>query len=55
MGYRLSIQPMAPGLDPLYTYGFNYAAANGLTWGRDFISSCGPYGYVMLTMDVGAC
>jgi hypothetical protein len=53
MGYRLSIQPMAPGLDPLYTYGFNYAAANGLTWGRDFISSCGPYGYVMLTMDVG--
>jgi hypothetical protein len=53
MGYRLSIQPIAPGLDPLYTYGFNYAAANGLTWGRDFISSCGPYGYLMLTMDVG--
>jgi len=53
MGYRLSIQPMAPGLDPQYTYGSNYAAANGLTWGRDFISSCGPYGYVMLTMDVG--
>lgn len=53
MGYRLAILPMAPSVDSLFTYGFNYAAAAGLAWGRDFISTCGPYGYLLLTMDVG--
>lgn len=53
MGYRLAILPMTPSIDSLFTYAFNYAAANGLAWGRDFVSTCGPYGYLILTMDVG--
>lgn len=53
MGYRLVILPMAPDIDSLFTYAFNYAAATGLAWGRDFVSTCGPYGYLILTMDVG--
>ena len=53
MGYRFAILPMAPTVDSLFTYGFNHAAATGLAWGRDFVSTCGPYGYLILTMDVG--
>jgi hypothetical protein len=53
MGYRLVIQPMAPGIDALFTYGFNYAAATGFAWSREFVSTSGPYGYLILTMDVG--
>jgi hypothetical protein len=53
MGYRFTILPMAPTVDSLFTYAFNYAAATGFTWGRDFISTCGPYGYLILTMDAG--
>jgi len=41
------------GLDPSWVYGFNYASAHGLRWGYDFISSYGPYGYALLTVDVG--
>jgi hypothetical protein len=40
-------------VDSLFTYSFNYAAAARLAWGRDFVSTCGPYGYLILTMDVG--
>ncbi|HKA62428.1 MAG TPA: hypothetical protein VKH83_08385 [Methylomirabilota bacterium] len=53
LGYRFAILPMAPSVDSLFTYSFNYATANGLTWGRDFVSTFGPYGYLLLTMDVG--
>jgi hypothetical protein len=53
MGYRLAILPIAPGIDSLFAYACNHAAATGLAWGRDFVSTCGPYGYVILSMDVG--
>ena len=53
MGFSLSMLPMTPGLDPSFIYAFNYAAAKGLSWGRDFISTYGPYGYVIQMMDVG--
>jgi hypothetical protein len=54
MGFNFSIVPMTLWLDPSYVYAYNYAAAHGLTWGRDFISTYGPYGYLMATMDLGS-
>src|SRR5713226_1766519 len=53
MGRGFRIMATAPGLDPSWVYGFNYASAHGLRWGRDFISTYGPYGYALLTVDVG--
>ena len=50
-GFR--IMATTPGLDPSWVYGFNYASVHGLRWGGDFISTYGPYGYALLTMDVG--
>jgi len=53
MGRGFRIMATTPGLDPSYVYGFNYASAHGLRWGQDFISTYGPYGYALLTVDVG--
>jgi hypothetical protein len=53
MGRGFRIIPTTPGLDLSLIYGLNYASAHDLRWGRDFISTYGPYGYVLLTMDVG--
>lgn len=55
MGFNFSssVLPITPGLDPSFVYAFNYAAARHLSWGRDFISTYGPYGYLVLAMDVG--
>lgn len=53
MGFTLSILPITPGLDSSFIYAFNDAAAKGASWGRDFISTYGPYGYLIQTMDVG--
>lgn len=51
--FSLSVLPITPGLDQSFVYAFNYAAAKHLSWGREFISTYGPYGYLVLTMDVG--
>lgn len=53
MGYRFTILPIAPGIDSLFAYACNHASAIGSAWGRDFVSTCGPYGYLILSMDVG--
>lgn len=53
MGYRFAILPIAPGIDSLFAYACNHASATGLAWGREFVSTCGPYGYLILSMDVG--
>jgi hypothetical protein len=47
------ISPTVPGLDPSFIYAFNYAATQPLRWGRDFVSTFGPYGYLLSTMDIG--
>lgn len=52
MGFTLDIEPITPDLDPSFRYAFNYAAARGLSWGREFISTYGPYGYLIHTVDV---
>jgi hypothetical protein len=53
MTFSFSIIPTTPNLDPSFVYSFNHAAARGLTWGREFISTYGPYGYLISTVDIG--
>jgi hypothetical protein len=53
MGRGFRIIPIMPGVDLSLIYSFNYASVYGLRWGREFISTYGPYGYAVLTMDVG--
>jgi hypothetical protein len=50
VGFGLQIP--APGLDLSYTYAFNRASAEGRVFGRDFVSTYGPYGYFIAAMDV---
>ena len=53
MSFSFRIIPITPNLDPSFVYSFNDAAARGLKWGREFISTYGPYGYLISTMDLG--
>jgi hypothetical protein len=53
MGRGFRIIPTTPGVDLSLIYSLNYASVHGLRWGRDFVSTYGPYGYAVLTMDVG--
>jgi hypothetical protein len=50
VGYGLQVP--APGLDLSYTYAMNRASAEGRAFGRDFVSTYGPYGYCIAGMDV---
>lgn len=51
--FHLELRPIIPGLDPSFVWAFNYAATKGWTWGTDFISTYGPYGYLTRTVDIG--
>lgn len=53
MLFTLGPRPIVPGLDDSFVYAFNYAAERGLRWGRDFVSTHGPYGYLITAVDVG--
>lgn len=53
LGFRLNLRPTMPGLDSSFVWAFNYAAVEGLSWGKDFISTYGPYGYIVSTVDLG--
>lgn len=53
MGFRVGLLPTTAGLDESVIYAFNHASAGHLEWGRDFLSTYGPYGYIIGTMDVG--
>jgi len=53
MGRGFRIIPTTPGVDLSLIYSLNYASVHGLRWARDFISTYGPYGYAVLTIDVG--
>jgi hypothetical protein len=52
-GFRAGVNPVTPGLDPSYSFAFNYAAVHGERWGTDFMTNRGPYGWVLYPMDVG--
>lgn len=53
LGFRLELKPITPGLDPSWIWAINYAAFEGLRWGKEFIFTYGPYGYIFQTMDLG--
>ena len=50
VGYGLQVP--APGIDLSYTYAMNRASAEGRVFGRDFVSTYGPFGYCIAAMDV---
>jgi hypothetical protein len=47
------VVPILSGLDPSYTYALSYATVHRLAWGSDFVSTYGPYGFLISTLDVG--
>ncbi len=50
---HVGVRPISAGLDPSYVYALNVAAVKGLRWGEEFVSTYGPYGFLLKTMDVG--
>jgi hypothetical protein len=50
VGYGLQVP--APGLDLSYTYAMNRASAEGRAFGAEFVSTYGPFGFVIAAMDV---
>lgn len=52
VGLSVRIHPFGIGVDQSFFYAFNYAAGRGLVWGQEFISTYGPYGYILEAMDV---
>jgi hypothetical protein len=53
MALDFRIAPMRAGLDPSYTYAFSHAATHHARWGSDFLSTYGPFGCVIRTLDLG--
>ena len=47
------VRPVLPGLDNSWMYAINFAAANGLTFGRDLTFTYGPLGYLLMPLSVG--
>lgn len=52
-GFDIRARPVGTGLDESFVYAFNEASARGLRWGEEFLSTYGPYGFLLLTLDVG--
>jgi hypothetical protein len=53
MGLDFSINVIRPDVDSAYIYAFSHAATHHARWGIDFISTYGPLGCVIATMDLG--
>src|SRR5262245_29537110 len=47
MGLALAVPALTPGVDESYLYAVSHAAAARLRFGREFISTYGPLGYVV--------
>lgn len=52
MDFRPALDLTKPGIESPFTYSFNRASALGQRWGRDFIATYGPYGYILVTHPV---
>jgi hypothetical protein len=53
MGFHVGVTYLLPDLDLFYVYAMNRAVVEGLRWGRDYVSTYGPYGYLLAATDVG--
>ena len=52
IGFEFRIVPVAPGLNAAFIYAFNLEATRHAQWGREFLSTYGPFGYLIWTMDI---
>ena len=52
IGFEFRIVAVSPGLDASFLYAFNHEAARHAQWGRGFLSTYGPFGYLIWAMDV---
>jgi hypothetical protein len=53
MGFRPSLDLTKPGVESPFTYSFNRASEAGQRWGRDYVATFGPYGYLVVTHPIG--
>lgn len=51
IGFEFRLVALTPGLDVSYIYAFNRQALDGARWGRDFVSTYGPFGHLIWTMS----
>lgn len=51
--FHFELFPVVPGLDVPFRYAFNWAAIRQLEWGTEFISTYGPYGWLVFTAAEG--
>ena len=54
MDFQLGLNAVRPGVDESYIFSFNRATAEGFRWGRDFVSTFGPYGFLITVRDLGS-
>lgn len=50
---RFELYPVAPGMDAPYYHAMNHAAEAGLDFGTEFVSTYGPFGYLIFTAPMG--
>ncbi|MGH9337373.1 MAG: hypothetical protein ACRD21_26795, partial [Vicinamibacteria bacterium] len=53
-GFRPDVYPLQAGIDASYMFAANYASVRGLRWGQDFVSTFGPYVYLIQAVDLGS-
>ncbi|MCP3978377.1 MAG: hypothetical protein GY716_03455 [bacterium] len=54
LGLRVHLRAIDGGLDPSFIYAYNFAAERGLQWGSEFLSTYGPYGFLLMPLDIGS-
>jgi hypothetical protein len=52
LGFRVKIEPLDRGIDASYMFAANYASSQGWRFGTDFVSTYGPYGYLIYASNV---
>jgi hypothetical protein len=52
LGFRVKVEPLDRGVDPSYLFAANYALSQGWRFGEDFVSTYGPYGYLIYASNV---
>jgi hypothetical protein len=51
-GFRQRVEPLDRGLDASYMFAANYASSEGWRFGKDFVSTYGPYAYLIYASNI---
>ncbi|HJS74519.1 MAG TPA: hypothetical protein VJ921_09540 [Vicinamibacteria bacterium] len=51
-GFRAKVEPLGRGIDSSYMFAANYASSQGWRFGERFVSTYGPYGYLIYASNV---